>query len=177
MGFRVLLIAVAAKSTNQIYADYGVAPTGEFEELPESPVSGAMLPNGRYLLFINDRILPEDLVLAKLSRHASLIACYGNETVMNSVASSWTDGVEDWCVFHDAQQDLRHLETTGSLPDCFESIRHRMFAEQDAAADDCGVDYIYDVPVELFVALGGHRYNEQISSSLTRPWQVLQRIN
>jgi hypothetical protein len=176
MGFRVLLIAVSGKSPSDIHSDYAVVPTAKFDEIPESSVSGALLPSERYLLFINDRILPENCVLAKLSRHASLIACYGNETVMNSFASSWIDGVEHWTVFHDAQQGIRHLETSGTLPVEFSAIRDRFVAEQDEAGDGCGIDYIYDIAVKLFAALGGLRYNEDIPGATARPWQVLRRI-
>ena len=176
MGFRVLLIAVSGKSPSEVHTDYGVAPTGECAEIPESSVSGAWLPGGQYLLFVNDEILPKDRVLAKLSRSASLIAFQCNETVMNSFASSWVDGVECWSVFHDAQQGIRHLETSGSLPDCFASIRDKCFTEQDDAGDNCGVDYIYDVPVKLFAQLGGLRYNEEIPGATARPWTVLNRI-
>jgi hypothetical protein len=54
MGFRVQLIAVSGKELRAIQRDYGVVPTGRREEIPESPVVGAVLPNGAYLLYIND---------------------------------------------------------------------------------------------------------------------------
>jgi hypothetical protein len=84
MGFRVQLIAVSGKEPRVIQRDYRVVPTGQREEIPESPVVGAMLPNGAYLLYINDEIVPDDQVFARLSKGASLVACYANETVMNS---------------------------------------------------------------------------------------------
>src|SRR5262245_43486521 len=116
MGFRVQLIAVRDKEPGAIQRDYGVVPTGQREEIPESPVVGTKLPNGAYLLYINDRdkIVPDDQVFARLSTGASLIACYANETVMNSYACAWVNGVERWSVFHDAQQDIKHLETSGT---------------------------------------------------------------
>src|SRR5262245_54935122 len=98
MGFRVLLIAAKGKEPDAIHRDYGVAPTGEREEIPESPVTGAMLPSDAYLLYINDEIVPDDRVFWRLSTNAWLIACYANETVMNSYASLWVNGVEKWSV-------------------------------------------------------------------------------
>jgi len=112
----VLLIAVTGKTHSAIHHDYSVAPTDQYEEIPESPVTGAILPNGAYLLYINDEIVPDDVIFAKLSRNASLIACYANETVMNSFVGSWVNGAEQWSVFHDAQQGINHLETAGQLP-------------------------------------------------------------
>jgi hypothetical protein len=75
MGFRVLLIAVKGKEPDAIHHDYGVVPTGQREEIPESPVTGAVLPSGAYLLYINDQIVPDNAVFARLSKGASVIAC------------------------------------------------------------------------------------------------------
>src|SRR6516225_10138745 len=132
MGFRVQLIAVSGKEQRTVQHDYGVVPTGKREEIPESPVVGAPLPDGAYLLYINDqdKIVPDDKVFARLSNGASLIACCANETVMNSYACAWSNGVECWSVFHDAQQNIEHLETSGTLPPEFQPIRDRLFAEQ-----------------------------------------------
>jgi hypothetical protein len=173
MGFRVQLIAVSGKEPRAIQRDCGVVPTGEREEIPESPVVGAALPNGAYLLYINDqdKIVPDADVLARLSRGASLIACYANETVMNSYACAWSNGSERWSVFHDAQQGIKHLETSGVLPAELKPIRDRLFAEQEG---DDGADFIFDVPIELFVALGGIRYDHDISGAGPDPWEILE---
>jgi hypothetical protein len=126
---------------------------GKREEIPESPIVSAPLPDGAYLLYINDqdKIVPDDKVFARLSNFASLIACYANENVMNSYACAWLNGVECWSVFHDAQQNIEYLETSGILPPEFPPIRDRLFAEQQG---DDGADFIFDIPIELFAALG-----------------------
>jgi hypothetical protein len=172
MGFRVQLIAVSGKEPRVIQRDYGVVPTGQREEIPESPVVGAVLPNGAYLLFINDEIVPDDQVFARLSKGASLVACYANETVMNSYACAWANGVERWSVFHDAQQDIKHLEATGTLPSELKPIRDRLFAQQEG---DDGADFIFDIPIELFAALGGIRYDHYIPGAGPEPWEILDR--
>ena len=172
MGYRVLLIAVTGKEPAVIHDDYSVSPTEQYEEIAESPVTGAMLPSGAYLLWVNDRIVPEDRVFARLSRNASLIACYANETVMNSFAISWVNGAEQWSAFHDAQQGIKHLETTGDLPSQLDPIRERLFSEQGDRDD---ADYVFDIPIELFVELGGIRYDRDIEGAGPEPWQVLAR--
>ena len=40
------MIAVTGKAPATIHDEYAVAPTTEYEEIPESPVTGALLPNG-----------------------------------------------------------------------------------------------------------------------------------
>lgn len=173
MGFRVQLIAVTGKDPRVIQRDFGVVPTGEHEEIAESPVVGAPLPNGAYLLYINDkdRIVPDDRVFGRLSIKASLIACYANETVMCSYTCAWSNGVEHWSVLHDSQQGIEHLETSGSLPSELEPIRARLFAEQE---NDDGADFIFDIPVELFAALGGIRYDCDIPGAGPEPWEILE---
>jgi hypothetical protein len=163
MGFRVQLIAVSGKEPRAIQRDYGVVPTGQREELPEAPAVGAVLPTGAYLLYINDKnkIVPDDQVFARLSKGASLIACYANETVMNSYACAWADGVERWSVFHDPDQGIRHLETSGSLPAEMQHIRDQLFSQQGEDTDS-RTDHVFDIPIELFAALGGIRYDSDI---------------
>lgn len=173
MGFRVQLIAVTGKEPRSIQDDFGVVATGQREEIAEAPVVGAALPNGAYLLYINDadKIAPEDQIFARLSKAASLVACYANETVMISYACGWANGVERWSVFHDAQQDIKHLETSGTLPPEFQAIRDRLFAEQEG--DDGRTDFVFDIPVELFAALGGIRYDQDIPGAGPDPWEIL----
>lgn len=173
MGFRVLLIAVTGKAPSAVQREFGVAATGQREEIAESPVVGAALPGGGYLLYINDpeRIVPDDEVLARLSTGGSLIACYANETVMNSYACGWADGVERWSVFHDAQQDNEHLETSGTLPPEFQPIRDRLVAQQKGDDD---ADFIFDIPIELFASLGGIRYDQDIPGASPEPWEILE---
>ncbi len=172
MGFRVLMIAIKGKDLDVIHREYGVAPTGKREEIPESPVTGAPLPSKAYLLYINDEIEPDERVFARLSKGASLIACYANETVMNSYASGWVNGVQKWSVLHDAQQGIDHLETDGELPEEMNSIQENLVRPQ---ANDQDVDHIFDIPIQLFQSLGGIRYDQDIEGAGPSPWQTLAR--
>ncbi len=169
MGFRVQLIAVSGMEPAVIHREYGVVPTGRHEEIPESPVVGALRPGGAYLLYVNDEIVPDDRVFARLSRDASLAACYANETVMNSFACAWAHGVQRWSLFHDCQQGIEHLEAAGTLPDEFPAIRDRLVAQQKGWDD---TDYLFDVPVQPFMACGGIRYDSDLPNGT---WEILER--
>lgn len=172
MGFRVQLIAVSGKQPAAVQRDYGVVPTGKYEDVPESPVLGARLPSGAYLLFVNDEIEPDNRAYARLSRGAALVACCVNETVMSSYGCGWVNGTERWHVLHNCEQGTTHLEVSGSAPPEFSSIRDRQLQLQADASD---ADYMFDVPVELFVTLGGMRYDQDIPGSGPSPWEVLER--
>lgn len=173
MGFRVTLIAVTGKDPATIHREFAVEPTGTFVDFPDAPVAGAQVPAGPYVLYINDGILPSDALLARLSQDASLMTCTVNETVMCSDVCAWSQGIEQWTVTHDCQFGINHLETSGEVPRPFHEIRERLCGLQASSTD---VDYVFDVPVELFVAMGGIRYDQDIPEADPNPWQVLTRI-
>ena len=66
-----------------------------------------------------------------------------------------------------------HLETTGSFPKQFPDIRDRQLALQDS---DGECDHIFEIPIELFVSLGGIRYDADIPGADDDPWQILDRV-
>jgi hypothetical protein len=135
-------------------------------------VNGAAIPNGGYVLYINDRISPDDALFETLSRGASLLACYANETTMCSFAAMWANGEEQWSVLHDCDDGLNHLLTTGILPEQLGTIREQQLAKQKGVTD---VDYVFDVPVSFFESLTGIHYAKNISCDSETPWQVLRR--
>jgi hypothetical protein len=175
MGFRVLLIAVRDKSPATIHKEFGVSPTQEFEEIAESPVVGVSLSNNSYLLYINDEdlIVPKDGIFSRLSESARLLACYVNETCMESLATYWEKGNRKWSVGHDSQRGIEHLETIGELPAQYFPIRDRLLAKQK---DSDGIDFVFDIPVELAKELGGFRYDYAIESADGKPFEVLEQI-
>ena len=61
----------------------------------------------------------------------------------------------------------------GNLPPQLVSLQNKLSTQQK---ESDGVDYIFDIPIEPFVSLGGIRYNEDIEGAEPEPWQVLTRI-
>jgi len=175
MGFNVQLITVDGKSPETIHADLGVRPTGVREEIPESPLTGTMLPNGKYALWLNVRTTGtlSERELSKLSENASLLSCDLSETTMNVALVAWENGTETWSVWHDGgYQGVEHLELYGDVPSRIEPIRERRFQEQQEKGD---ADYVFEIPVELFVELGGFRYDRDLDVDDPEPWEVLER--
>lgn len=74
-----------------------------------------------------------------------------NETAMISRASGWANGMKVWQVVHNADEGIEHLNVTGTPPPQLQHIRETQLARHSA---EDGVDHVFDVPVELFVALG-----------------------
>lgn len=168
MGFRILYIQIADKSPERIHSELLLRAMGEFQEVSDSPISGMVAADGSYLINVNDGV-PDETVLANLSRKASVLVNYVNETVGVNFASAWQDGRELWSVLHEENS----IEVEGSPPSVFETIFVKLQHQQDTEADRDYVSYIFDIPTELFVALGGERY-DKISDIGSRSWQVLE---
>jgi hypothetical protein len=86
MGYAISWLAVQTDTPEGLFARLGLTPTGEDDELFETPVSGGVLENGWCLVVANDcthRIVGEE-VLASLSNDHDLVACSVEEHVMVS---------------------------------------------------------------------------------------------
>ena len=94
---------------------------------------------------------------------------------MVSEATGWRDGQRVWRVTHDAQTGIKHLATDGELPAAFASIRDRLLAEQQTAGgDDAGVDYRFDIPVELAMSFSGYRHDADTKGLAADSFEVLE---
>lgn len=141
---------------------------------------------------VRGAVLPSGFCLIKDSVHSTLIhsgrckrismtypVIYGHvhEGVSNSSAEKWENGEKIWQVEHDACiHGPRHLEYSGSLPDMFDEVKNKYFAEQDEEdkLEDDGCDVIFEIPVEIIDRLTGYRYcknmpEEMFHSLVRRP--------
>lgn len=138
MGYSIAWLAVETEDHAALFEEAQVELTAEADPNFESPISGAELQGGWFLLVgqgCSHRLIDPGL-LASLSRRSACIACSIEEHVMFSSCSYWRDGAEVWSVTHDAQKGIYNLETKGELPATFGPIRERTFREQEA--DDAG---------------------------------------
>lgn len=174
MGFSLSWLAIRGKPPVRLFDELGIRGTGVFEEIFESPLTGATLPGGWYLL-ISDHgpDLLNDHFLKRLSSGCDVVSCFVEEHVMCSAASGWKDGREVWSILHVSSEGIEHLEARGDLPAMFVPIRDRLRSEQKAAGGrDSDVDYIFDVPVEVAWAVTGFRHDKMISGE-GNPFEVL----
>jgi hypothetical protein len=176
MGYSQSWLAVKGNQPAAVLETLGLRGTGTREEIAESPIVGAELPSGWFLVVAgcSGHRLMRDPILQRLSAGCEVITGDVEEHVMVSVASGWKDGRKVWSVRHDAQRDMEHLQTEGELPAAFTSIRDRLRSEQQAAGGGkADVDYIFAVPVELAQALTGYRHDAHIPGAGTDPFEVL----
>jgi hypothetical protein len=180
MGYSQSWLAVRGKTPAAVLEALGLRGTGTREEIAESPIVGAELPTGWYLI-VTDRSghrLTRDAVLQRLSAECEVVAGDVEEHVMVSVAVGWKGGERAWSVVHDAQRDIEHLEAEGELPSIFAAIHHELRSKQQAAGGrDADVDHLFDAPVELARALTGYRYDADIAAMGDRPFEVLTQTS
>lgn len=163
MGYSIAWILVRGKSKDDILARLSLADTGEPDEANESPVSGAALPGGAYLVFFNDMAHPATRAtnLARLSEGCEALGCQVEEHVMASAAFQYKDGAKVWDVVHLSGEGLYHLAVDGAPPALLATIHAEMKATQDEQGGaDAGVDCLFDVPLMLATALCGYRHDE-----------------
>ncbi len=127
MGYSQSWLAVKGKLPTAVLETLGLRGTGTREEIAESPIVGAELPSGWYLVVAgrSGHRLMRDQTLQRLSAGCEVIACDVEEHVMVSVATGWKDSQRVWSVTHDAQRDMEHLQAEGELPAAFASIQRR----------------------------------------------------
>ena len=176
MGFSMSWAAVRGGTPQAVHDALALRGTGTREEIPESDTTGAELPGGWYMVASNrDGLrLSEDAVLGRLSRVGEVVMCFVEEHVMCSFAACWRDGRRVWSVYHDAQSGMESLDIQGEPPAAFIAIRDRLHAQQAAAGGKkAGVDYIFDIPVELAHSLTGYRHDHDIPGMPKDAFEVL----
>jgi hypothetical protein len=105
--------------------------------------------------------LPERM--AALSASGTAIACSFDERTMYSVVRGYTDGNAIWSIDHDGgTHGPSHLDIAGKPPAEPAMVRERLQAEQTKAdAEGVGVDYIFNVPLDLSQALCGYKFDPE----------------
>ena len=179
MGVSLSWMAVKGASRDSVLNALGLRGTQSFEELPESHLTGVLLPSGWYMVVANRGEYPafmEDKTFARISASTEVVTCFVEEHVMCSHASQWRDGRELWSLMHTADTGgIEHLEVKGEPPPFFGSIQERLRGkQQEAGGKNAEVDYIFDIPVETAKHLTGYRHDHDIRGADERPFEVLE---
>ena len=192
MGYSLSWLAIKGKDPQTVLQELGFRTTGERQELPETPLSAARMPNGWYLIVSgeHEHVVP-DSVLEHLTAGCEAVTCFVEEHVMFSSAAGWRNGRRCWSVQHDAQRGIEHLEAEGELPASFNSIRDKFFSKQKeedirkagirrplfppkvVPVGEMGCDYIFEIPVEIAREMTGYQHDRDIPGLTGEPFEVL----
>jgi hypothetical protein len=97
---------------------------------------------------------------------------------MNSLATEWKDGRQLWSVSHDGSDGGDQLAVEGQLPDVFEELRHEAEAAQaESDKEGGGVDFVFDIPLDLAAELTGFRHDEMGFDDDIPPFTALERTH
>ena len=182
MGYSLAWLAVRGKPPEAVREELGFTLTGEREEFPESPLSGAQIPGGWYLIVTQrSGYVALDSTLEKLSSGCELVTCFLEEHVMCSFAAGWKDGRENWSLAHESAKGRGNLVVKGEPPPEFYSIRDQLVLKQKesdleeaASKSRYGpADHIFDIPVQTATSLTGYRYDQSIPG-LVDGFEVLE---
>jgi hypothetical protein len=100
--------------------------------------------------------------MAAVSAGGIAIGCSMDNRVMFSVARGYAYGQAVWAIEHDGgQKGSSHLAVAGDPPPEWAAVRQhaeRQQAEEDAQAAE--VDFVFEAPMDLALALSGYRFDE-----------------
>jgi len=160
VGFKISWLGFKGLSKSDVLGHIGFHDSGQPNDGNEAPFSLAQLPTGWSILFANDFTFGAAEHLRPLSVGCEIVACQVHEGIMYSAAHQASGGHDVWSIWHDNDVDLYDLNVSGQPPSFLSEVRSSRQAEQDAqGGKDAGVDYIFDIPVEVAFRLTGYRYD------------------
>ena len=178
MGWSCSWIAVHGKPTEILLRELGLRPSGTRQRRPEAVWSGALLPNGWYLVFSSRDCEPAqfaDNALATLSGGCQLVAASVEEHVMFCSSAYWKDGRREWSIVHDGQRGMYDLAADGSPPASYSSIRATYLAQQDAeGGTKTDVDLVFEIPLQVGVEVTTFRHDHDFPGAEPIPFEVLE---
>lgn len=175
MGFHVSWITTRGKTPSLVCKELGLTETDEREDIPESDVTGVLLPSDWYVVFFNEPLPVEfkEATLSKLSQGAIVTLFVVEETSMVSLARNYVDGERVWEAAHDSNRGMEHVEFTGSPPPLLIEVRDRLLDILSTSGQ--GVDVLFDLPAEFCKATTGFRHDEDIEGVGGDAFTVLMR--
>lgn len=136
-------------------------------EHPKGQISGAPLPNGYYVLFLENCfhpfVTPE--VLSRVSRGCEIVGCQVEEGIMASASFCWRDGTRVWNVVHEADKGVRDLQIEGTPPAALANLKAEATKLQDKERKipflplPWEIDHFFRVPIDLSASVVGYEHD------------------
>ena len=160
MGFSISWVGFKGLRKADVLSELKFSDSGETDECNEAPYSLAEIPTGWTILFSNDFDFGSVKRIKILSRNCTVISCQVHEGIMFSAAHESLSGRRVWNVWHNGQSEIYNVGVYGRVPIFFHSTKQSLFEKQNAhGGRNAGVDYIFDLPVELAFRMTGYRHD------------------
>ena len=178
MGVSITWCAVPEQEADRFFARLGLSPTGETEEIPESPICAGKLDTGWRIVWYNRYgcpfLRPADL--RELSKDHQILLCLVEEHVMASSAELWSGGRREWWISHQGESGPKGLDLDGRPPESLAAIRREMEQARIAAGgDDADADYIFEIPLKVAESIVGFKHDENWPHLVENRFIVLSR--
>jgi hypothetical protein len=163
MGLSAHLYAFDATKAPAILPILGLSQTNRRDDNHATPLGGCV-EQGHYLIWHSNphHVLIDDAAVDSASAHADITTLSVNETVMVSAVTGHSGGAHRWSVVHDCQKAAGDISAWGNPPNDWLALRDARAEEQ--ASGDQAVDYMFDVPADLFELLTGLRHDAVIAA-------------
>lgn len=172
MGLEASWIAVKGGEKDAVLDMLGLVETGEIDPKGDAQLSCAEL-DGWFLVWAPDVDFMRLDHLRDLSQAHEVLGVRMSESITHSAAFGYAAGDQVWAVLHEPEDDRSELDVDGTPPADFEAIRDRRLQEQ--ARENERVDHIFDVPLDLSVALCGFRPDDG-SLPIETTFKILERV-
>jgi hypothetical protein len=165
LGFSISWVCFRGLEQAEVLRRTGLRDTGVVDEANETPFSMSRFPRGWLILWSNDILYASPERLAELSNKTMLVSGQAEEHVMYCGVSAFENGREIWSVEHDAQKGLYDIAERGRPPNEYAAIKSEQIAEQKQWGEKkveglgLGVDYIFEIPKRLCLAVTGFTYD------------------
>ena len=161
MGFAISWVGVESNSKQAFLEKLKCEETEEIDACNEFPLTIASRPTGSSILWSNSFLFPSRKQLKKISTEINLLHCQIEEHLMHSSAAMIEGGQEKWTLLHSSEQGLLHLDASGPVPSEFSDIKqHLLKLQEKEPPGSMGVDYIFDIPLEVAKSVCGFKHDE-----------------
>ncbi len=161
MGFSISWIGVRGRSKDEVLAELNMVDTGVADTENTARFSCAELPNGWLIISSTKFDFASPKTISSVSGGGLAIGCAVEDHVMFSGVRAYEDGRLKWSVIHDSDSGIYDLSIGGEPPAELAAIRDRLMRQQDEkGGSKAGVDFVFDIPIELAQAVCGFRHDE-----------------
>ena len=175
MGFRIGYL-LAQTEVETATAAFGLTTGAALDAPPFGDDLWAthLVKTGWTVIWAEDELFfyEQPKCVAALSKHAPVISCVVNETVMASTAMGWRDGRLTWSVHHQGDaEDTSNLDAKGALPPLLDDLKARAVANADDEIDE--YYSFFEVPLDLAAMETGFRHDRVLSSAEAPTYSTL----
>ena len=161
MGYSMSWLMVKGKDRDYLLNELRLEATGRSGESSDFRIAGHHLPDGAYLLVLDqcDHAFVSEKRLAQISVASEALGCSIEEHVMYVHATYWENGRNLWSLKHegDRPEGRYTIIASGSPPRSFQALRDEYAAKQTSDPD---VDWYFEMPLALAKQLSGFKHDE-----------------